>query len=143
MPGVRKVLNPAAVLDDAPGQRHGLETRYAGIKRVPPGHMLVVSAEGTRLSQYWSPLDVSSKIKVTDRDCLEQFDAVYGQAVKSRLHPGPVATQLSAGLDSSTIKDLAARSLSAKGEVLHSYTAALQAGTAWPAGGMPLLGVPV
>jgi asparagine synthase (glutamine-hydrolysing) len=89
-----------AVLEDT--QR----TFYEDIHRLPPHHSLSVSANSAsgRSRSYWE-LDASRELNfATDREYEEAFRATFLEAVRARARSvGPVATELSGGLDSSAV----------------------------------------
>ncbi len=87
---------------------------FAGIRRLPPAHALVVTAQSTTLSRYWS-LPVDAELRHRDpRDYVNQFVELLGMAVADRAPPGPVALHLSGGLDSGCIGAALAGKLSGR-----------------------------
>jgi len=86
-------------------------TALADIRRVRPGHVATVSANGVAQRRYWS-LRCTAPLREADG-----FEAVAAtlrrhieEAVRRRLpRTGPAATHLTGGLDSSMISVLAAR----------------------------------
>ncbi len=107
--------------------RIGRTTYFKGIERVEPGHLVRISREGLKSYKYWRPPGPSSSAAKPD-DYEEGLRAVFDQAVASRLRGAgdAVATQLSGGLDSSTVTATAARLLPA-GKVA-AFTAIPRAG---------------
>lgn len=102
---------------------------FRGIRVVPPGHVLVADRHGSRLHRYWRPENVPPLRLRRDQDYEEAMRAALDDAVACRLPAaGPVATTLSAGLDSSSVTVLAARHLARQGRSLIAYTAVPQAG---------------
>jgi asparagine synthase (glutamine-hydrolysing) len=89
-----------AVLEDT--QR----TFYEGIHRLPPHHSLSVSADeaSARSRTYWE-LDASRELRLdTDEEYEEAFRETFIEAVRARARSiGPIATELSGGLDSSAV----------------------------------------
>jgi asparagine synthase (glutamine-hydrolysing) len=91
-------------------------TLYRGVKRVPPGHALVIDRQSIRLDRYWN-IDLSHELRYrNDDDYAARFKAVFEEAVRCRLRSiRPVASYLSGGLDSSSVvvvaADLARRGL--------------------------------
>lgn len=81
-------------------------TFYEGIHRLPPHHELSVSADGgsARSRSYWQ-LDASRELRLgSDREYEEAFRETFIEAVRARARSaGPVATELSGGLDSSAV----------------------------------------
>ena len=100
----------------------GAATLYEGVQRVPTAHAVTFGESGLRAREYWSLMDVPEVRLASDGDYVERLLDLLGEAVRTRLRSrGPLATTLSAGLDSSAITALAAREL---GETpLTAYTA--------------------
>lgn len=123
-PGVKRRLNLRA-LDQIltfPGMRSPT-TMFDGVDALPPGHLLIADATGTRLRQYWdlvyptdpapAPADAGAAINAVD--------ALLQAAVKRRLVADvPVGLYLSGGLDSSLIGALARKA--APDQVFHSFS---------------------
>ena len=66
----------------------------------PPGHFLVVRESEVRLQRYFTfpePVEVPGR---SERDCLDQFQALLVRAVDDRLRTPKVAIYLSGGVDS-------------------------------------------
>ena len=100
----------------------GAATMYAGVRRVPTAHAVSFDANGVRTREYWSLMDVPEVRLASDGDYVERLLDLLGAAVRTRLRSRePVATTLSAGLDSSAVTALAARELG--GARLTAYTA--------------------
>ena len=86
-------------------------TIYADIKRIPPGHFLVVADDGARLTRYFDwPDPVDARAPSPD-DCLEQFRVLLARAVRDRLRTPKVAVFMSGGVDSSLVALTAKRQL--------------------------------
>jgi asparagine synthase (glutamine-hydrolysing) len=85
-------------------------TLYEGIRRLPPGHALRLSAAGLEAARYWHPRYAPPR-KITAGDAAAEVRAGIGRAVERALdgaqEPG---IMLSGGFDSSTVA-AAARSL--------------------------------
>ena len=91
-------------------------TLFQAVRRLPPGHGLVVTNGAVRLQRYWRPEDVPRAAPASDDDYAEEFLALYSRAVKDRLcGPGRIGVHLSGGLDSSSVAVLAARELRRQG----------------------------
>jgi asparagine synthase (glutamine-hydrolysing) len=72
---------------------------------------------------HWSPEDVAPVYLPRDEDYVEQARALFEQAVSSTLRAtGPIGSNLSAGLDSSSVTVTAAQLLAARGERLTAFT---------------------
>ena len=85
------------------------ETLFEGVRRVPPGHVLIAGQDGIRTHRYW-PTDTGRTIAHADDDAYaEELRAIVDEAVRCRLRShGPVAAELSGGLDSSSVVATAA-----------------------------------
>ena len=88
-------------------------TFFAGIKSVPPGHVLVADGDGVRLLQYWAPAgpgahDVS-ELDLRPAEAARQCRELLGDAVGRRMVADvPLGAFLSGGIDSSAIVALMA-----------------------------------
>ncbi len=123
LPDVPRRLNPTALPDQ--GFPEDAATAYAGIFRLTPAQALTVHDGMVRVWQYWSPLDAPAVRCRSDREYLEAFEAVYGEAVRCRLRcTSNVGLMLSGGLDSSSIAALAAPELARRGQRLKAFTSA-------------------
>ncbi len=87
-------------------------TPYQEIRAVPPGWSVEFSSGGTRMRQHWGfRLQEPAKFR-SDEEYEEQFRHYFTQAVRRRLRSsGPVLSELSGGLDSSSIVCVADRIL--------------------------------
>jgi asparagine synthase (glutamine-hydrolysing) len=100
----------------------GAATMYDGVRRMPTARVLSFDASGLRTREYWSLMDTPEVRLASDGEYVERLLDLLGAAVRARLRSlGPVATTLSAGLDSSAVTALAARELD--GARLTAYTA--------------------
>ena len=84
------------------------ETLWQGILRLPPAHILIVNAHGVRKERYWQ-FDPSRQIRYRrDEEYAEHCRELIAEAVHCRLRShGPVAADLSGGLDSSSVVSMA------------------------------------
>jgi asparagine synthase (glutamine-hydrolysing) len=88
-------------------------TLFDGVHQVPPGHYLLATTNGMRILRYWEfnypPAD---ELRVNTRDeraCVEEFAAVFEEAVRLRMRADvPVGCYLSGGLDSCAVLGFAA-----------------------------------
>ncbi len=97
---------------------HREETCYAGMRRVRPGHMLVVDREGLRQVRWAAPFAP----RAGPGDGVERFHAALDGAVRSHLESDRVVgAALSGGLDSGTIVLAAGAALA--GRPLDVFTA--------------------
>jgi asparagine synthase (glutamine-hydrolysing) len=94
-------------LQYVPGDRTGL----SGIRKLPPGHVLVAEGESERIEPYWQlePAEPSKH----EQDWLERVRAVVDDAVRKRLVADvPLGALLSGGIDSSIVVALMAEASS-------------------------------
>lgn len=108
----------------APGR-----TGFAGISVVRPGHMVVVSQEGSRETAWWQP-DLSPLRLAAQADYVAAVSNALDGAVAACLRraSGRVGAHLSSGFDSTAVATTAALALAARGERLTAFVAAPRAG---------------
>jgi asparagine synthase (glutamine-hydrolysing) len=92
-------------------------TLFEGVHQVPPGHYLIATHHGIRLYRYWEfsypPADELAASKRDERSYIEEFAAVFEEAVRLRMRADvPVGCYLSGGLDSCATLGFAARNSS-------------------------------
>ena len=100
-------------------------TFYRGIYRLPPAHSLTVAAKGAQLRAYWS-LDPGRELLLgSDDEYAEACREVFTKAVRCRLRSAfPVGTELSGGLDSSSVTCVARKLLAQDADRrLHTFSA--------------------
>jgi asparagine synthase (glutamine-hydrolysing) len=84
-------------------------TAYAAIRKVPPAHRMVVTAQGTRLERYWAP-DFSAKTRRSFEESVGEVEAVFDQVSRSMLMSDvPLGLLLSGGTDSTLVATVLAR----------------------------------
>ncbi len=100
-------------------------TFYRGICRVPPGHLVIWQDDKIRLERWWRPERLRDLKLNSDRDYEEAVRETLREAVRCRLgHHDKTATQLSGGLDSSSMTAMAAQIYGQQGHRLFAFTAA-------------------
>ena len=81
-------------------------TAFAGVAKLPPGHLLVWSADrpgAAAVRRYWNPVAAESTL-LTESAAADQLRELLGDAVRSQLEAEvPLGAFLSGGLDSSTV----------------------------------------
>jgi asparagine synthase (glutamine-hydrolysing) len=84
---------------------------FAGVRKLPPGHILTWSREhGVAVQRYWSA--ARPEVKVSEADAVEELKRVLDSAVRSHLESEvPLGAFLSGGIDSSTVVALMARAM--------------------------------
>jgi asparagine synthase (glutamine-hydrolysing) len=84
-------------------------TPWRGVRKLPPGHLLVADAGGVRTRRYWS-LPVETDSRATVEDITERLRAALLEAVRIRLLADvPLGAFLSGGIDSSIVVALMAQ----------------------------------
>ena len=74
-----------------------------GVKKLPPAHTLLVTANGNRMERYWQA-DFSSPIRISESDALDQLDNLLEESTRLRMIADvPLGAFLSGGIDSSLI----------------------------------------
>ena len=123
---VKPVPNEGMVAEFLAGEPRSLEeTLWEGILRLPPAHFMWVRAGGLEKRRYWD-FDLSREVRYgSDEEYAEHFLELLREAVRCRLRSsGPVAAQLSGGLDSSSVCVMAKELLREQGraESLETYS---------------------
>jgi asparagine synthase (glutamine-hydrolysing) len=108
-------------------------TIFEGIKRILPGQVLTIGHDRESSEICWNPSMEPLRLK-RQEDYVEAYRDVLDEAVWPRLRrlAGPIASQLSSGLDSSAVAATAAR-LKKSDEQLIAFTAAPRVGFHSPA----------
>jgi asparagine synthase (glutamine-hydrolysing) len=108
------------------------QTFFRAISMLRPGHVLRITPERIETEPYWQFARRTIRYR-RDEDYVEHFREIFAEAVRCRLRAvGPVASTLSAGLDSGAVAAVAARELSRVGRPLLALT--------WrPAGTFPVV----
>jgi asparagine synthase (glutamine-hydrolysing) len=109
-----EALDAYLALQYVPGDR----TALRGVRKLPPGHVLVAEGEGERVEPYWQlePAAPSS----SDEEWLERVRSTVGEAVRKRLVADvPLGALLSGGIDSSIVVALMAQ---ASAEPVRTFT---------------------
>ncbi len=102
----------------------GTSTFYEGISRLAPSCTITLQDGAIQLRQYWRLEDAPAVRLSSDGEYVERFLELFDEAVAVRLRAtGPIAAQLSAGLDSGAVTSLAARQLRSRGERITAFTA--------------------
>lgn len=86
------------------GDPHLTLTPFQGIEKLPAGHLLVVDEGGLRRERWWRPEEQGKLHYADDGEYAEHFLELFRSSVAARLDAeGPVWSELSGGLDSSSI----------------------------------------
>jgi asparagine synthase (glutamine-hydrolysing) len=98
-------------------------TAWENVRKLLPAHSLTITADGLRATCYWRIEDAPAVRLASHADYVEGFLDLYRRAVRSRLRSlRPIASTLSAGLDSGSVTALAAEGLRERGERLTAFT---------------------
>lgn len=84
-------------------------TLYREITRVPPGHVVVVDANGRTSHRYWTPASGTAIRYADDREYEEHCRELLTRSVACRVEEHGTAIALSGGLDSSALAVVAHR----------------------------------
>ena len=116
-PGVGDALDETTIAAELTrGPPPATRTFFRAVRRLPPGHALVVAPDAARLERWWRPEQTPLIRAASDDAYAETFLDLYTQAVRSRLGGGLcTGVHLSGGLDSSSVAVLAARELRRQG----------------------------
>lgn len=102
---------------------NGQDTFFEGVEKLPPGYWMKISPAGVEIRRYWHPINTPAIRYRRDDDYIQDFRERFDLAVGARLpDEGNVATQLSGGLDSSSVTVTAARLLAPQGRRMISFT---------------------
>jgi asparagine synthase (glutamine-hydrolysing) len=84
-------------------------TPYRGVYPVPPGHAVVVTAEGAKIQRFWS-LPLADTIRYRrESEYEDHLRSLFGEAVRCRIPAGAgCLCELSGGFDSSSVVSMAA-----------------------------------
>ena len=92
---------------------------YQGIKKLSPGHFILVDTNGNfKVEKYWS-LPTSHNISISANDAIDLMDKQFNESVKMQLISDvPVGAFLSGGFDSGMLVATASKYTN----TLHTYT---------------------
>jgi asparagine synthase (glutamine-hydrolysing) len=126
VPEVPRRLNEARVADLlVHNVSEKTATFYEEMFRLTPAHRMLVGRDKTSTTPYWAP-DPSREIRLSsDEEYAEAFREVFTEAVRCRLRSAfPVGSELSGGLDSSSVACVARDLLAEEGvRQLHTLSA--------------------
>lgn len=109
----------------------GEETFFEGVKRLLPGHFMIVTANGdTTVERYWSPeVNPEFSSSLTDAEYAEAFEELFERVIRRHMIADvPVGVSLSGGLDSSGVSSVMASLMRAGADthtegLLHTFSA--------------------
>ena len=111
LPEFPRALDPDAVVDYmAVGYVPEPRTIFAGVHKLPPGHLLEWTREGgVRIERYWSPA-VAENTRITEQEAIEETRRLLDESVRIHLlSEVPLGAFLSGGIDSSGVVATMAR----------------------------------
>ena len=83
-------------------------TIYKQIRKLPPAHVLIRDASGTRIERYWK-LEYTPKTRISEAEATSEVRRLLTEAVRKRLiSEVPLGAFLSGGVDSSAVVALMA-----------------------------------
>src|SRR5207245_11647658 len=98
----------------------GPHTLFRGIKKLPPGHLLVREDGRTHVQRYWYPLLADFHTAINLDEAVEEFSGLLRDTVRRHLISDvPVGMLLSGGLDSSAVTAMTA---AARTEPIATFT---------------------
>jgi asparagine synthase (glutamine-hydrolysing) len=125
-PDINSELSEAAIADYLMSRmNHTAEaTIFKHINRLPPAHQLIFQDGQLYVEKYWSPTQGSDIRFKKPHEYVEEFQHTLSMAVKDRLSSNCIGTDLSGGMDSTSITALAHELLTQTGKPfnLHAYT---------------------
>jgi asparagine synthase (glutamine-hydrolysing) len=96
---------------------------FRDLKPLPHGHCLTVTPDSVSVREYWHPRNTPPLKLRTDEEYLDAFRDCLDEAVRCRLRTtGAIGTELSGGLDSSSVTASAALLLAESGGSLTAFT---------------------
>lgn len=82
---------------------------FKGIAKLPPGHSMLISAQGVKIEKYWFPERVQPRRLSLD-EAIEELRPLLADAVRLQMRSDvPVGAFLSAGMDSTSVVAYAAK----------------------------------
>ncbi len=111
VPGVVRRIDAEAAdlyltLQYVPGPR----TMLAGIRKLPPGHVLTWHDGTTTIRKYWDIVLAEGDRRVTEEHAAEEFQDLLDETIRlHRISDVPIGVLLSGGLDSSAVTAMLAR----------------------------------
>ena len=111
LPGFPRAIDPDAVVDYmAVGYVPEPRTIFAGVHKLPPGHLLEWTREGgVRVERYWTPA-IAENDRITEAEAIEETRRLLDESVRIHmLSEVPLGAFLSGGIDSSGVVATMAR----------------------------------
>ncbi len=100
-------------------------TLFRGIKKLSPGHFMVISQSALVIKRYWDRIPKIDKVS-TERNLMEQYQELFEDAVRLQTRSDvPVGLFLSSGVDSGAILSQMRRHINGP---LHTFTIGFSGG---------------
>ena len=97
-------------------------TIYRDIRCLPPASSLCFGQQGLRIQRYWN-IPTNTEIRYKKKsDYVDRFQELFSQAVIDRMGGGPLALELSGGMDCTSIAAVAVSHAAASGQPLTAFT---------------------
>ena len=97
-------------------------TTYRDIRCLPPASSLHFGREGLRIQRYWN-IPTNTEVRYKNKsDYVDRFQELFGQAVIDRMGEGPLALELSGGMDCTSIAAVAVSQAAVSGQSLKAFT---------------------
>ncbi len=110
-------------MDHVMGYSDSTSTPFCNIFRVAPAHYLQITKANIKDVRYWNLPDHTQKLKASDKKIKETFIALMDLVVTSQMRTdGKISTQLSGGLDSTTVAYFLSKKLKETNDTLYTYT---------------------
>ena len=101
-------------------------TMFAGITKLPPGHILTADATGVTVERYWAPVFADVSRTLSDDVVAGECERLLQESISLRMIADvPVGALLSGGVDSSLIVALMARASSGR---IRTFTVGFEEG---------------
>jgi asparagine synthase (glutamine-hydrolysing) len=110
-PAIKAEINPGALgqylsLRYVPGE----DTLFRGVKKLPPGHLLIYQNARTEIRRYWQLVLGDFQPAVNLDEAVEEFRRLLRETVRMHLMSDvPIGVLLSGGLDSSAVSAMMAQ----------------------------------
>lgn len=127
VPGVTLAWDDRWLADTLTGVKNDVErTAYRAIRAVPPAHTLTFDAGCMTAKRFWSLPTYGAPLRIGPEEATAEFRRLFDRAVSCRLRRvGGIASELSGGLDSTSVAATAAPGLVREGARLHAFSHAL------------------
>ena len=97
-------------------------TIYQDIRCLPPASSLCFARESLRIQRYWN-IPTNTEVRYKNKaDYVDRFQELFEQAVIDRMGEGPLALELSGGMDCTSIAAVAMSRAAVTGQSLKAFT---------------------